>query len=86
MEPNRRYRRLYNYFAEVSNKEVYRVQQKNVLHHLAVLIDGIEYGRHIHQQTGKDAPKILDISEENEQGREYQSHAYVEQDQAANRH
>ena len=67
--------------AEVADEQIDGVGQKQALHRVAVMVDGVENGGHIHQQLGEDAPQILDIPEEHEQRRQDQPHAYVEQRQ-----
>ena len=68
---------------EVTDKEIHRIQEKQVPHHGGVIIDGVEDSGHVHQQLGENTPEILDIPEENEQGGEDQPHPDVEQNQHA---
>lgn len=84
VEPQGRDRRFDDYFSEIPNEQIDRVDQKQTLDRIAVLVDGIEDGRHIHEKLRKHRPKILDVPEEHEQGRKNQSYTNIEQDQAAN--
>lgn len=84
VEPQGRDRRFDDYLSEIPNEQIDRVDQKQTLDRIAVLVNGIEDGRHIHQQLRKHGPEILNVSEEHEQGRKDQPHTNVEQDQAAN--
>jgi len=69
--------------AEVADEQVYRVEQKQVLHQGAVAVDVVENGGHVHQKLGKDRPQVLNVPEKDEQSRQDQSNANVEQHQTA---
>ena len=55
-----------NDFSEISNKQIHWIGQKQALYPIAVIIDGIEDCRHIHQQLRKYIPEILNISKKHE--------------------
>lgn len=81
MEPQARHSSLDDYIAEIAYKKIYRVEQEQILCQRRISVDSVEYGGHIHQELGEDAPEILDISEEHEQRREYKPHADIEADE-----
>ena len=83
MEPQAGYCGLKDNLPEIADKEVHRVQQEGILNQRAVVVNGIEDGRHVHQQLGEHTPEILNIPEEHIQGRQNQSQADVEAGQAA---
>ena len=73
---------VFNYnLAEIADEQVDRVQEEEALHFVAVPVDGVEDGGHVHQQLGEDRPQILNVPEEDKQGRQDQAHADVEQHQ-----
>lgn len=84
MEPKGGYSSLNDDLSEVADKKVHRVQKEGILNQWAVAVNGVENGRHIHQQLGEYAPKILNVPEEHIQRRQDQPHADVEADQKAN--
>ena len=81
MEPQRWNHKLYNYLAEVGDEKIHRIEKKGVLYNLGIGVQRIEDGRHIHQQLGEDAPKVLNIPEEHEQRREDKPKSDIEADQ-----
>lgn len=84
MEPKGGYSSLNDDLPKVADKKVHRVQKEGVLNQGAVAVNGVENGRHIHQQLGEYAPKILNVPEKHIQRRQDQPHADVEADQKAN--
>ncbi len=84
MEPKGGYSSLNDNLPKVADKKVHRVQKEGVLNQWAVAVNCVENGRHIHQQLGEYAPKILNVPEEHIQRRQDQPHADVEADQKAN--
>ena len=38
---------------EVADEQIYRVQKEQTLHRVTVLVDGVEDGRHVHEQLGE---------------------------------
>ena len=70
---------------EIADEQVDRVEQKQALDRIGVLVDGVKNRGHIHQKLGEHGPEVLDIPEKHEQRRQDQSHADVEQDQTAGR-
>ena len=81
VEPEGGHRGLDNDLAEIADEQVDRVQEEEALHFVAVPVDGVEDGGHVHQQLGEDRPQILNVPEEDKQGRQDQAHADVEQHQ-----
>ena len=79
VEPDRWNGGLNDDFTEVPNEQIHRVQKEQIPYHGFVPVDGVENGRHIHQQHGKHRPEILDIPEEHKQSRQYQPHTDVKQ-------
>jgi len=84
VKPDRRDGGLDDDFAEVADKQVYWVEQEQVLYHGAVPVDAVKDGGHIHQQLGEHRPQVLDVPEEDEQRRQDQPHTDIEQHQTAN--
>lgn len=84
MEPKGGYSSLNDNLPKVADKKVHRVQKEGVLNQGAVAVNCVENGRHIHQQLGEYAPKILNIPEEHIQRRQDQPHADVKADQKTN--
>lgn len=80
MEPQGRYGGLNDDLAEISDKEIHRVQKKSMLNQRAVAINGIEDGGHVHQQLGKYTPEILNIPEEHVERGKDQTYTDVEVD------
>lgn len=83
MEPKGGYSGLNDDLSEVADKKVHRVQKEGILNQWAVAVNGVENGRHIHQQLGEHPPEVLNVAEEHVQGRQNQSHADIEADQTA---
>lgn len=69
---------------EVPDEQVHRIQQEQALGRVAIAVNGVENGGHVHQQLGKHCPQILDVPEKHEQRRQNQAHADVEQHQEGN--
>ena len=85
MEPDCRDCRFNDNLSEIADKQIDRVEQEQALHVVAVAVNGIENGGHVHQQHGKYRPQILDIPEKDEQRGQNQSYTDVEQHQAGDR-
>lgn len=85
MEPNAGNGGLNHYFAKIADKEIYRVQEKQITDRVAVAVNVIEDGGHIHEQHGKDVIEILYVPEEHEKSGQDHTDADVEKDQTANR-
>lgn len=85
MELRRRYNGIYDYFPEIADEKIYGVEKKKILHRLRIAVNGIENGRHVHQELGEYAPKVLDITEEHVKRREDKAHAQIEKHQHADR-
>lgn len=83
MEPKGGYSGLNDDLSEVADKKVHRVQKEGILNQWAVAVNGVENGRHIHQQLGEYAPKILNVPEEHIQRRQDQPHADIKTNQKA---
>ena len=64
--------------AEVLDVNVNRIAEEKALHHGGQDVNGIKDGRHIHQKHGEHAPKVLHISEEDEQRGKDKSDAQIE--------
>lgn len=83
MEPKGGYSGLNDDLSEVADKKVHRVQKEGILNQRAIAVNGVENGRHIHQQLGEYAPKILNVPEEHIQRRQDQPHADIKTNQKA---
>ena len=83
MEPHRGHGGVDDDLPEVPDEQVDGIRQKQALDVVAVVVNGVEDGRGVHQQLGKDAPQVLDIPEEHKQRRKDQPYADVEQHQQA---
>ena len=81
VEPEGGHRGLDDDLAEIADEQVDRVQEEEALGRVAVPVDGVEDGGHVHQQLGEDRPQVLNVPEEDKQGRQDQAHADVEQHQ-----
>ena len=85
MEAQRRNYRFYDNLAEIIDKKVDRVCEKELLNGCRVAVDGIEDGGHIHQQLGENTPQVLNVPKKDKQCRESQTYANVEQHQQTDR-
>ena len=72
-----------DYFSEIADEEVDRIEKEEVADHGTVVVYGVEDGGHVHQQLGEHWPKVLDIPKKDEEGGEDEAHPDVKQDQAA---
>lgn len=68
-------------FSEIADKKIDWIDQKRILRRSAETVDAVENGGHVHKQLRKNGPQILNVAEKNEQGRQHQPHADVEQHQ-----
>ena len=66
---NRRNCVVDNYKSEIFNINVNRIQKEEPLHRRGKRVYAVENSGHIHKQEHKYAPKILNISEEDEKCR-----------------
>lgn len=69
MEPDGRDGCFNDDLAEVADEEVDRVEEEQILYKGVVVVDGVEDGGHIHQELGEDGPEVLDVTEEDKEGR-----------------
>ena len=83
MEPDGGDGGLNDDLSEVADEQVQRIQKEEALDRVAVTVNGVENGGHVHEQLGKDAPQVLDVPEKDEHGGENEPHPHVEQHQAA---
>ena len=83
MKPNGGNSGVNDNLSEIADKEINRIEQKQALRGVTVVVDCVEDGRHIHQELSKDRPEVLNITEEDEQCRENQANANVEQHQTS---
>lgn len=67
--------------SEIPDIEIDGVDQKQTLYPIGKGIDGIEDGRHPHDELGQNAPQVLHIAEKDEQRRQDQPHAQIEDHQ-----
>lgn len=84
MEPYGRNCRLNDNFPEIADKKVDWVHQKCTLHRIAVLINCVENGGHIHEQHGKHRPQILDVPKKYKKRRQNKTNTNIKQHQAEN--
>ena len=85
MEPHRRDRHIDDDLSEISDKQIDGIDQKQILHHGRISVDGIENGGHIGQKLHENCPEILDVTEKDKQCGKNQSHADVEKQQHKDR-
>ena len=74
---------VYNGNPEIFDIDVYGIEIEK-LGVITKVIYTVENSRHIHKEHNEYTPKILHITEEYEQCREYESHAEVENYKAYN--
>ena len=70
--------------AEIPDKQVHRVEEKEILGGLGVAVDVVEDGGHVHQQHGKHVVEVLGVPEEDKEGGEDHADADVEEDEPGN--
>lgn len=67
---------------EVADKEVDRIDVKQLLAQRRETVDGVEDGRQVHEQHGEHVIQVLDVPEEDEEGGEDHSHSDIKEDEA----
>ena len=71
--------------AEIADKHINRIEQKQFLYFLRIFADIIKDRRHIHEKSCQNIVKILDVSEKDIQGRQDHTCADIKQHQAEDR-